>query len=706
MNFFSSIIKSCGLDVASFFSGRAILLGAFCCFGTFGAFAQNTSTEGSETVFKQTVAPAGIDNYLFATYYHNSENSYNLRSLVLGESRGEVLSMKVNPSGTSYATLSKKGEKTVVAIYDLWRSNKKLQEFKVSDASAICYTPDAKQILIATANKLYAYDARLYTPVSEMEMPFAATKMVVSPNGYYLAATDGENITVWNLEGKNVRKKMMIGTTINDFAFSPNSSLFAVVTDGLLSIYGTTDFIVQQNIEAMGDAKSCSFHPDNKYLSVVTGDKRITVLNVMDSDDRGYVDNALGGIDFARFVSDDEKNVYLVYDSNEGLVYRRMDGLAPNYTQLLSDELGVRMTEWEKQLPGESLSDYKTRVNEETRAAQKQKFEVEIATRMADNMADLSEVEVTMGSYSTGSEMLAVSLGTMTPIYLEVPMQEVSDFAETGNVEFRNVEYGLNKQDKFIVVYADVYNRKTGKTYVYDNRGQQSPDYLASEEDFVPLDVVIKKNMEEMHLQELKDRVATDALNRSIISDHTNITVSADVASSNDANGRKVMNYQVKFAYDVEPGFSAREDFAPGKYKVQESGAAESMLTIVKNALEGEFAQYVKAGKKLQVRITGMADAMPITGNIAYDGSFGDFKEEPVYKSGRLSNISVSKKSGITTNEQLAFLRGAGVKEHLTKNILALSTMNVGYEYHIELPKGKGGQYRRITLEFTFVDAF
>ena len=166
------------------------------------------------------------------------------------------------------------------------------------------------------------------------------------------------------------------------------------------------------------------------------------------------------------------------------------------------------------------------------------------------------------------------------------------------------------------------------------------------------------------------------------------------------------MNYRINFSYEVEEGFSAQEDFAPGKYKAEESGAASSMLSVVKAAFEGEFARYVKPGKKLTVKITGMADALPINGEIAYDGCYGDFENEPVYKNDDLGTITVTRESGVTQNEQLAFLRAVGVKENIDTHVAGVSTMNTDYRYYIKLTEGRGGEFRRINVDFTFVDAF
>ena len=67
-------------------------------------------------------------------------------------------------------------------------------------------------------------------------------------------------------------------------------------------------------------------------------------------------------------------------------------------------------------MPGETLEEYNLRVNDETRAQQMRLFEQEIATRMADNLVEKSEV--TLGNYNPNSNMLAVDFNTMPTIYL------------------------------------------------------------------------------------------------------------------------------------------------------------------------------------------------------------------------------------------------------------------------------------------------
>ena len=162
----------------------------------------------------------------------------------------------------------------------------------------------------------------------------------------------------------------------------------------------------------------------------------------------------------------------------------------------------------------------------------------------------------------------------------------------------------------------------------------------------------------------------------------------------------------MNFTYQVDPEFSASEDFPPGKYTIEESGAANAMLQIVKEAFEGEFAQYLKNGKKLKVIISGTADATPIIRTIPYDGSYGDFENEPIYENGSLTAVSVSKDSGVKENRQLAFLRAQGVKNYLENNVANLANMNTDYTFKVDVTEGKGSEFRRITTNFIFVDVF
>ena len=130
------------------------------------------------------------------------------------------------------------------------------------------------------------------------------------------------------------------------------------------------------------------------------------------------------------------------------------------------------------------------------------------------------------------------------------------------------------------------------------------------------------------------------------------------------------------------------------------------MMNIINKALASDFANYVKEGKTVKIIITGSADGSPVKRTMKYGGEYGDYKDVSVKSGDEWKNISVSKASGIDTNEQLAFLRAMGMKHSMQKNVKSLDKMDCQYETHIEQAQGVGGQYRRIHVDYLFVDAF
>ena len=212
---------------------------------------------------------------------------------------------------------------------------------------------------------------------------------------------------------------------------------------------------------------------------------------------------------------------------------------------------------------------------------------------------------------------------------------------------------------------------------------------------------------EEIQLKEIKEAVIEEKKQDKLITENTQIDVRTEVIPGVDANGNKILNYKVGYQYEViNKEFSAKEDFPSGGYDIERSNAAMSLMKIIKNAFEGDFSKYLSEGKQVKVIVTGSADASPIRGRIAYNGQYGEFIDEPYYKDGNLDNITVTKASGITANEQLALMRAAGVKNYIEKNVTTLDNTKNEYEYHVEVAKERCGEFRKINVEFVIMDAF
>ncbi len=659
--------------------------------------------------YRQPVTPSGMDHYQYSSYFYNGKRSYNLKGFELNSLPYAVQSLKVNPAGASYALLGRNGSRSCVRIFDVLKAGAKpVYEFAgLEEATALCYTADSRNLVVADGQgSLAVYETRAYELLRRIPLPvgFVPTELTADANNYFVAATGGFAVVVVNMEANTVRTRIDCGGMARAAAFSDDGAYLGILAGDHLDLYSTNDFTKVQSFGDLGGATSFSFHPDGKYVAVALNGRTLKFLNLTDPTDFALLTEPAGGVSRVQFLRDGKNQIYLSYNAEKALKYQVLKGFLPNYTRRLRDELNQRMLDWCKRKPGETDEEFNARVNEETKQKQKKLFANQISTSLAGDL--LAQSTVTLGKYNPDKGTLVLNLDNMPPIYLRVPREEVADFSDASQLEFSDAVYGLTKDDRFELIYAKVHNRSTGKEYVFDNLEQQSLDFLQTDDSFVPLDLIQQAGREEVTLERIKKEIVAEAKQKQLISDHTNIQVRTDVVSDIDAAGRRIKNYKIEFSYTVDADYSVKEDFPAGQYQLEKSQAAMSTLRIIRQALEQEFSQYIKAGKKVAVRVTGSADALPINGVIAYDGCYGDFNNEPYYLDGNLSNITVTRKEGIRQNEQLAFMRAQGVKNYIEKNISSLGQMDVQYISNIELADGCGGQFRRINVTLTFFDAF
>lgn len=682
----------------------ALLLASSVC-----SFAQDTE-EVKVKSKNLTHVPMGIDHYLSSYYYYNGKNVYNITNNAMVTASKGIQSLKVSPAGTSYLFMDVNKAKNTLRMYDLWEKDwdlGKLSTSKEFKPMAMCYSNDARVIYVMGADaKIYSFTARKLKSVDSFKVSdLVADRMEASPNGYYIVNVKGNKAEVVNLEAKNIRKAITAGGEIRSVKFSQNSKYMAVLSaDGVCDVYDTKNFEVLHHYDAMGDAVACVFHDNNKYIAVVTGDTRVAIINMLNDKERHYLNAEEGSIRYVDFSKNTSDETYLFYNTDSKFVFNAVPFLSPNRQEILRNELNSRMDEWMKQMPGESLEDYNARMSDESRMKQMRIFETDIATGLAGDL--LSTSAVTFGNYNPEMNMLALDFDNMPSIFLTVPQDELTEFDDPSALMFKNTQYALNENDEFELVYTEVYNKKNNQTYVFDNRERRSLSFLESGENFVSLEQLQTQRMEEMKLEEVRNQVMEAAKEDNVITDHTKIDVKTKVVPATDAAGNNILNYEVDVAYTVDQEFSARDDFGPGKYLCEESAAAKAMLSVVKKALEGDFSKYMVDGKQVKLMITGMADAIPFSRTVPYNEVYGGYEREPVYKNGQLDNITVNKKTGISQNEQLAFLRAMGVKDYIEKNIPALKKMNTSYDANIQVSDQTGSEYRRIGVKMTFVDAF
>lgn len=658
--------------------------------------------------FKSAKPLTQIESLYSAIIAATPKGIQNTLGIELISSKDSIQRMALNPTGINVAVVKKdKKGKYYLETLSTDGEEEKLMSFDVKKYGkpyAAAYTPDARQLAVATETGTYLFETKKFKLSGELPAFTCHPDLLVfSPNAYFLAAAGDKKVEVMNFEEKTMRRTLSPGEKVTDVVFSKSSEDMAVLTDdGMVEIYDTRTFNVKLMIEDLDNGYACDFNFDGKYLAIAADNDKVTVVNLLKPEDRIIMEVPDATVSDVLFIVDAMDNPVLAAATNSGIRARRLQ-LEPYYAKLVSDEVDMKMSEWLKKMPNETMEEYQLRVNDETRAKQRRLFEDEISTRLAGNLTAMSTVS--LGQYDAENEVLAVNFDNMPTIFLPMPREDLGGINSASDLTISEQQYGLLGDDSFELIYAKFTNNKTGAEYIYDNINRRPMNFM-NNDNVVSIELVQQQMMEEIRLEELKEQVMQEAKKDNIISDHTQIAVNSEVIPEYDANGNKILNYNVNFTYQVDPEFSAQEDFAPGKYRAEQSGAASSMLNIVKNAFEGDFANYVKAGKRLNVKISGTADSSPIRNTIAYDGAYGDIENEPIYQDNKMSAITVTQKDGIKSNEQLAFLRAYGVKEFLDNNVDGIKDMDARYTYNIGVSEGKGSEFRRITIEFTFVDAF
>lgn len=672
-----------------------------------GPLTAGADVEVSKTLtFKFSQPQKLLDNHGYAAFVSDGKAAYNMRGFELLHPGGELRSLKVNPAGYSFATLSGKGKKFKVTVAPV-NATKKVKTVLdgLTSPSAIAYTPDSRRLVVADDGRLKFFDSKtLVREQREIALSGSPSELAMSPNGYFAAAIYPGRVDIINLSDGTLRTTLPT-EGVPAVAFSPSSARLAII-DGsaTLRIFTTADFMTEKSIQGITDAATVFFHPDENYVGYTAEGNRVQFVNLFDLSDRPAVYSA--GVSAARFLTDGHGNLYLADLTPQALHYRLTAGFTPNYGNLLNQMVEQRLNEWMKMRPGETELEFRERVNAESIALQRSMFANEAATELALTAGLGAFGDAVLGNYNPTTGTLVISLGGMPDIYLTVPQEDMAGFGDGNNLQYNNPVFSVTPANTFELIYVSVFNPTNGKTYVFDNLDKQNLDFLTAGDGFVSLDLIMQSSREDVLLNNIKDSILKDAKAKRVLSDYTTIDVNTNIIPTVNAAGQRIRNYRVDFTYNVAPRGSATEDFAPGRYKIADSHAAESMLKIIAQAFADEFAGYLQPGKELIIDITGSADALPIRGALAYDGNLGEFTDEPCYINNSLTTLTVTRATGISDNEQLAFMRAVAVKSELEKQMPALNGMKVTFRPHIEVAESAGAQYRRISVSLVFVDAF
>jgi opacity protein-like surface antigen len=353
-----------------------------------------------------------------------------------------------------------------------------------------------------------------------------------------------------------------------------------------------------------------------------------------------------------------------------------------------------RMKMWMKRVKGESKADYIARTTPEAIETQRLQFTKDLSTEFAGNRANTNIKDLT---YNQSASLLGVAFTDMPTISLNVPESEIASIKSAKDLQFTNTVYNLNPGDKFEILYTDVINPVTGKKYTYINTrdGKQ-----VATDGFMPLASVQQAMENRIRLQQITDKAIMEAKSQGILTDNTTINVNARLVPTKDGKA----DYLIDYSYNVKDGFSVKDDFAPGKYDADLSAASTAMLKIIDQSMNGDFAKYMVPGKDVTINYQGSADSKPVRRKIAYNGRYGDITNQAVDVNGKQETMTITKATGIGSNEELSLVRATSVRSAVMKSVPKLKDMKLDEKYGVTVSDKEGSEFRRVAVTFIFHD--
>lgn len=614
--------------------------------------------------------------------------------------------ISLSPSGSHFAIAT---DKMLIELWSLETRDLLLGKLKghTGVIRVLNYSKDAKYLLSAGADgNIKIWDVKEQVLYKNMVNKAPVNAACFSPNGYFIATDKGKDIVIRNFsKDKVVQTLNGHQLALKKLKFSDDGLyLLSYDTGNNVIVWKTSDWSKYREMKMPVIIRDIDMHHNNKYLVTVDSKGQLMMWNLK----KGELMQTLKGKNPANTVTfsyDYSKQESLLTHTDTKVCYIwDIVHLDPAFDILLHAALDEKMELWTRKGKEESSEAYELRVNDSTLLTRQSELEREIVTELGLKWRPIGKPE--LGAYDKDTMGYMVEFPELAPFVLKIEEEEAIAFRENiGRYEFLNPVYALNDSDEFYLNYLEIKDPVQNKTYYYDNIGKRQPE--KKEVKLVSGEIIKKVGEEEAVLrQKLMDFFEKEMAEQRI-SDNVKVNVDAKAKESLGEDGTPVVDYHVKYSYEVLKSDKKNiGDWAPGRYLLEESNAAKSSVEVIRQTFEGELAKYISTGKNITVRVTGSADGSPIVKAIPYGGKYGDFNGEPYYLNGNLDNISISAKEGVAANNQLAYLRTYGVRYFIEHEIGVLKNTRNAFEHYVNVAEERGDEFRRVSIEIIIHDAF
>ena len=509
-------------------------------------------------------------------YLGDDHMLYNLMNRRVYDS--SIYDFSINPTGASMAVLYKNAKNIVIisnrdknTILATVKGDKKTDPFDEKErkgtpsVTAMAYSTDARELLAANDfGEIITYSTDGYWISSVIEAGKIYDHIAVSPNGYYIAAAHGSEMDIWDVDAADIKRIVRFAGNVNHITFSPDSREIAVSCDTSgLQVVNAIDHHRTEVTKGIQNVRQASFHPDGKYIAYAKADS-IIVYNLINhravfragAISGEPLDIPMSEVMAVNFNANHDITT-LSHNTGDKVVFWDMSSLPPLYRSKLSEEVDKLMSDWIRQMDGESLDEYRVRVTDDNAARQKAMLLDQAATAIATQVIELEDPFIAE-EYDMENHTIDIKFEQLDAIKLEVPEEEFQEVRE-GDLSYENPIYTLDDMDEFQLVYLEVVNRTTDKTYIFDERDYIIEDIEFEDEDidFIPVAMLQTVNMEMEALQQQTQQIMEEKKQENVITDKTAITIDTD-GHHHRHRDREGLRFRRQHHLQLQPGLPVR----------------------------------------------------------------------------------------------------------------------------------------------------
>lgn len=659
--------------------------------------------------FPNPITQLSTQSYRLATTLESGEVKFWRMSY--GDIGSEQLRASYNKSG---AVLVSTDEDGLLSFWSTEKKERKLYEIEAHQARISDLSFDANLRQLATASEdrtIKIWDYRNRKLLKTIYTTAPVTSITYSPNGHYLLCSDkNKKLLLYDVRGvkQEVLYENQYQETLLDVQFDFTAQKIAVLLPSKLLLLDANKNLLLQELSDTNAIKAVHFHPTHDYLFTGHADGSVKLWSLLSYKVEESLPVHQGAVKALSSIYDSQTERFFVVSGggDQKVVVNEVMGLAPNYQKIIDQYVNSAIQKWAAKKELETDDEFAIRVTE-------QNYQRKLAAIRQESVNRYAMTINKLGDYSVREQIekeynLSVKFA-QKEFFFQVPNEDdlLLLLKNQQRLDFSNHKYELHKDNSFSLKGLAI---KAPKTKTYNSLERDSSNKLSSLKPLLipSLEVSIKTAQKQDKLKKSLKKITQQLKKENKISNNIATEVKTQAVVEVNEKGEKETNLHIEYAYEVIKASINEQtsDFPPGQYRLASSKAALNILHVFKETVDNELSEFLYKGCRVTIKITGSTDASPIARKIPYDGKYGNFDDEIYFANGAMESMTVNPITGVTTNNQLAFLRTQGVRDFMQNYIESLANTQTKYQHYTHVSDKKGSEFRRIGIEMIVHDTF